>query len=154
MSSPESQSSTPNETGPRRTTGARRILGSLVVVVGIVFVIGGLIGWFTVKSQLADEQITVSENSENHAGEKVEGPFTAYAQANTVKQDVLDATGGKTFAQLEMDDPIREMALQGASVRSSLMTSTLSFGVSALAAGSGVGFILTGFALVLRNKRD
>jgi hypothetical protein len=44
------------------------------------------------------------------------------------------------------------MALQGATVRSSLMTATLSFGVSALAAGAGVVSLLTGAALMVRNR--
>ncbi|MGO1948091.1 MAG: hypothetical protein ACTH1D_00560 [Mycobacteriaceae bacterium] len=53
-----------------------------------------------------------------------------------------------------MDDPNRDMALQGSTVRSALMTSTLSFGVSALAAGTGVALVVTGAGLGARARRD
>lgn len=154
MNSTQLRTQGPSGVAPLNATKASRILGILVIVIGIGFFLGGSIGWFTVKSQLADEQITVSDNGESHAGKKVEGPFTAFAQANAVKKDVLEATAGRTFAQLEMDEPVREMALQGASVRTSLLTSALSFGVSSLAASSGISFVLLGSALILRTRRD
>ena len=69
-----------------------------------------------------------------------------------MKKHVSEATGGKTYAELEMGDPNRDLALQGSTVRSSLMTATLSFGVSALAAGAGVVALLTGAALMARER--
>lgn len=128
------------------------IAGFLVGLIGVVFIVGGAVGWFTVKSELADEQITVAEDAENFAGEKADGPFSAYSQAETVKKHVLESTGGKTYAELEQDDPVRDMALQGSTVRSALMTSVISFGVSALAFGTGVAFVITGVGLGARRK--
>jgi hypothetical protein len=140
--------------GDKKKRGALPLIsGILVAVIGLVFLIGGAVGWFTVKSELEDENITVSEDADRFAGEDVAGPFTAYTQADTIKGHVLETTGGKTYAELEMDDPNRDTALQGATVRSALLTSTLSFGVSALAVGVGVGFILAGVALGAKGRR-
>jgi hypothetical protein len=128
------------------------IAGLLVAVIGLAFLAGGVVGWFTVKAELEDEHVTVSEDADHFGGEPADGPFSAYYQAQAVKGHVSAATGGKTYAELEQDDPNRDMALQGATVRSSLMTATLSFGVSALAAGAGVVSLLTGAALMVRNR--
>ncbi|HIW90144.1 MAG TPA: hypothetical protein H9870_00525 [Candidatus Corynebacterium avicola] len=128
------------------------ISGLLVGLIGVLFIVGGAVGWFTVKSELADEQITVAEDAEHFAGEKADGPFSAYSQADTVKKHVLESTGGKTYAELEQDDPVRDMALQGSTVRSALMTSVISFGVSALAFGAGVAFVIAGVGLGVRRK--
>lgn len=141
---------------PQNTSGrpARYpiIAGIIVTVLGLVFLIGGIVAWFTVKSELEAENITVSEDADHFAGEKADGPFSAYAQADAVKGHVLKATDGKTYGELEMGDPLRDTALEGSTVRSALMTSSLSFGVSALAAGTGVALIVTGPALGMRNR--
>ncbi|AHW64696.1 Putative membrane protein [Corynebacterium glyciniphilum AJ 3170] len=129
-----------------------RIAGLLVAVIGIVFLIGGIFGWFTVRAELIDENITVSDDADRFAGDRVDGPLSAYSQAETVKRHVLEATDGKTYAQLDMDDSNRDLALQGSTVRSALMTSTLSFGVSALAGTSGVAFTLIGGVLAVRRR--
>lgn len=134
------------------TPKSTRITGFIVAILGVAFVIGGVFGWFTVRAELIDENITVAEDADRFAGDRVDGPFSAYSQAETVKGHVLDATGGKTYAQLDMDDPNRDLALQGSTVRSALMTSTLSFGVSALAGTSGVAFILIGASLAARRR--
>ncbi|HJC84569.1 MAG TPA: hypothetical protein H9751_03275 [Candidatus Corynebacterium faecigallinarum] len=127
------------------------ISGLLVGLIGLAFVIGGVAGWFTVKSELVDEQVTVADDAERFADEQVDGPLGAYYQADIVKQRVLESTDGKTYAELGQDDPAREVALQGSTVRSALMTSVTSFGVSALAFGAGVAAVIAGVGLASRR---
>lgn len=130
------------------TAGARsRVVGLVVVVVGVVFAVAGVVTWFIVSDQLSAEQITVSEDADFLAGQSVTGPFTAYAQAQVINKHALEATGGKTYAQLEQDDPARTTAMQASFLRASLFTSVVAFGVAALAVVLGIVLVLIGWSL-------
>ena len=75
------------------------------------------------------------------------GPFTAYVQTDIIQHHALEASGGKTYAQLEQDDPVRQTMMTASFLRASLFTSVVSFGVSAFAMGVGVLSILFGWAI-------
>jgi hypothetical protein len=77
----------------------------------------------------------------------VSGPFTAYQEALIIEKHALEATGGKTYAQLDREDPLRAVAMDGSLLRASLFTSVVAFGLSALVIISGVIFLLLGWAL-------
>ena len=124
-----------------------RLLGLLVILAGAVLVVAGVVTWFTVRSQLSDEQITVSSDASAFAGDRVDGPFTAYTEANTIEKHALEATGGRTYAELGKDDPKRQTAMTASFLRASLFTSVVSFGIAAMAAFLGVVLILIGWAL-------
>lgn len=130
-----------------RTSGRAGTVGLVVIVAGVIFAVAGVVTWFVVADQLAAENITVSEDAEFLAGSDVTGPFAAYAQAQVINQHALDATGGKTYAELERDDPARETAMQASFLRSSLFTSVVAFGVAALATVLGILLVLIGWAL-------
>ena len=131
-----------------RLPGRVRVLAVLVVVAGVVLVVAGVGTWFVVQSQLSDEQITVSDDAERFAGDDVNGPLTAYSQAETIEKHALEASGGKTYAELEQDDPTRQTVMTASFLRASLFTSVVSFGVAAMAVGLGVVLILVGWALM------
>ncbi len=59
----------------------------------------------------------------------------------------MEATGGKTYAQLDREDPVRATAMNSSFLQASLFTSVLAFGVSAMAAGMGVIMILIGLGM-------
>jgi len=124
-----------------------KILAVLVIVAGFIFIVAGVGSWFAVKAQLSAENITVSDDAGRFAGEPVDGPFTAYEEANVINKHALAATGGKTYAELAQDDPVRQTAMTASFLRASLFTSVLAFGVSALAVGLGVVVIIIGVAL-------
>jgi hypothetical protein len=124
-----------------------RLFGLLVVIAGAIMLIAGVVTWFTVKSQLADEHITVSEDADQFAGDAVDGPFTAYAQANVIAKHTMEITGGKTYAELDKEDPKRQTAMTASFLQASLFTSVVAFGVAFMAAGLGVVLILVGLAL-------
>jgi hypothetical protein len=125
-----------------------RVIAILIMVAGLILLGAGVATWFTVRDQLADEHITVSEDADHFAGDKVDGPFTAYSEAQTIEKHALEASGGLTYAELPQDDPKRQTVMTASFLRASLFTSVVAFGVAALAAGLGVLFILLGFALL------
>ena len=64
-----------------------------------------------------------------------------------INKHALEATGGKTYAELEQDDPVRATAMQASFLRASLFTSVVAYGVALMAIGVGAAFILIGLAL-------
>ena len=131
-----------------RLPGRVRVLAVLVMVAGVVLLVGGIGTWFVVQAQLSDERITVSDDAERFAGDDVDGPLTAYSEAETIEKHALEASGGKTYAELDQEDPTRETVMTASFLRASLFTSVVSFGVAAMAAGLGVVLILVGWALL------
>jgi len=131
-----------------RLPGRVRVLAVLVVVAGVVLVVAGVATWFVVQAQLSDERITVSEDADRFAGDDVDGPLTAYSEAETIEKHALEASGGKTYAELDRDDPTRETVMTASFLRASLFTSVVSFGVAAMAVGLGVVLVLVGWALL------
>jgi hypothetical protein len=125
-----------------------KVLSWLVIAAGIILIAAGAFTWFVVRDQLGDEKITVSEDADHFAGDKVDGPLTAYSQAETINKHALDASGGKTYAQLDQDDPVRQTVMTASFLRASLFTSVVSFGVAAFAAGMGVLMLIIGYALL------
>ena len=129
--------------------GAQRAgtIGIIVAIVGAIFAVAGVVTWIVVDNQLAAEKITVSQDADFLAGQDVTGPVTAYAQAQVINKHALEATGGKTYAELEKDDPARTTAMQASFLRASLFTSVVAFGVAVLAVVLGIVLVLIGWAL-------
>src|SRR5665811_650232 len=93
------------------------------------------------------DSITVAADSASFANKPVTGPLQAYAQADIINHHALKASGGKTYAQLAQDDPVRATVMNGSFLRASLFTSVIAFGVAAFAMGTGLLFLLMGWAL-------
>jgi hypothetical protein len=126
-----------------------RALGLVSIIIGAIMVVAGAATWGMVSTKLAAENITVSKDAPMLAGAPVTGPIEAYIQADMISHHALAATGGKTYAQLGQDDPLRQTAMTGSFLRASLFTSVIAFGVALFAAGVGVLAILIGWALRL-----
>lgn len=124
-----------------------RTLASIgAVVLGVLLIVGGAGTWWMVSETLEDQNITTPEDA-CLPGRQVDGPFTAYCQATVIQKHAMEATGGQTFAELDRDDPLREVAMQASFLQSSLFTSILAFGVSVMAAAIGILFILIGLGI-------
>ena len=132
----------------RGTAKVVRLLGILTLIGGVLLAVGGGVTWGVVQNQLAAENITVAEDADRLAGDLVNGPFSAFAQAEVINKHALDASGGKTYAELDREDPVRQVVMNGSFLRASLFTSVVSFGVAAMAMALGVLFALVGAALV------
>lgn len=87
--------------------------------------VAGSVTWFMVQDQLSDARITVAEDADMFAGDDVDGPFSAYAQAQVIDKHALESTDGKTYAELDQDDPLREVAMSASFLRASLFTSVV-----------------------------
>lgn len=116
------------------------------IVLGILMVLGGAATWWLVSDTLDRQEITVSEDG-CLGGNEVRGPFTAYCQARIIEDHTLESTDGLTYAQLDREDPRRELAMNSSFLQTSLFTSILAFGVSAMAIGMGVIFVLIGLGI-------
>ena len=126
-----------------------RLVGLIAMILGAVFIVAGITTWGMVSSKLAAERITVSGDAPAFAGATVADPFTAFVQADIINQHALKATEGKTYAELDKEDPLRAVAMNGSFLRASLFTSVIAFGVALFAMGVGVAIAVVGWALRL-----
>lgn len=143
------------------TTPVLHRVGGLAIAAGSLFVAVGGGAWLIVTKQLRDERITVPGNAPILAGKRVQDPVTAYVEALVIKRNAERGAGGRTFADISealrgldaSSDEAGELRNQssalstGASLRTSLMTSVLAYGVSALAGGLGLFFLVVGSQL-------
>ncbi|MEV4281661.1 aromatic ring-opening dioxygenase LigA [Actinoplanes xinjiangensis] len=123
------------------------LLGLLVIIAGAVLMVAGVLTYMTVGSTLSEQNITVADDAEHFAGQHVSQPWEAYAQATVIADHAAEMAGGKTYAELPREDPVRESVMDASFLQASLFTSVVAFGVAALAAGIGLIFVLIGVSL-------
>lgn len=141
-----------------------KIVGVISLVAGLLLIVAGAVTYTMVSQQLSDENIIVPGDAAFLAGDKVDGPFSAYSQADIINKHALGASEGKTYAELgdlagaatdagdedlaEQYQGQRNTVMNASFLRASLFTSVLAFGVSALVIGLGIMFGLIGWALM------
>ncbi len=130
-------------------SGRIRTLGLVSIIIGLLMVVAGGVTWGMVSTKLAAENITVAGDAPMFAGAKVTGPLEAYVQADVISRHALEATAGKTYAELDREDPLRATAMNASFLRASLFTSVIAFGVALFAIGVGLVAVLLGWALRL-----
>ena len=129
-----------------------RATASIVaIIVGVVMVVAGVATWVVVSNTLADQKIVVADDADCLAGDDVNGPFSAYCQADVIDKHTQEITGGKTYAELSQDDPNRAVAMDSAFLQASLFTSVVAFGVAGMAFVLGIALALIGLALRTRE---
>lgn len=131
-----------------RSNGTVKVLGILAVIAGLLMVVAGGVTWGAVSSNLAAERITVAEDARWFAGQSVNTPWAAFAQADIINHHALDSSGGKTYAELDREDPVRATMMNASFLRASLFTSVVAFGVAFFAIGVGVVSVIVGWALI------
>ncbi|GAA1987696.1 aromatic ring-opening dioxygenase LigA [Microbacterium pumilum] len=132
---------------PARSLGGVKVVGVLGILGGALLIVVAIIAWIAVTSQLTAENITIPDDAVALQGYPVTGPVTAYIQADIINTHALAASGGKTYAELDQDDPVRATVMQASFLRASLFTSVVAYGVALFAAAMGVLSILFGWAL-------
>jgi hypothetical protein len=133
-------------------SGTAKLMGTVVIVAGIIFAVAGAGTWAAVQYNLAQENITVSDDAPYFAGEPVDGPLTAFMQAEVINTHYLESTDGKTYAELDREDPLRDVAMNASFLRASLFTSVVSFGIALMAMGLGAVMVLTGVGIRANAK--
>lgn len=128
------------------------IIAAVLLVAGPVMFSQGQAGFNEVRSQLAAEQITFGDDAKELVGrtpgEKVDTGAEAKDFARIINAHVEEATQGKTYAEMDREDPKREMAAKGAALRTSLNTAYLAEMVATLVMALGGLVFLVGLGLV------
>jgi len=125
----------------------RKFASITSIIVGVVMAVAGIATWVVISMTLADQNITVADDASCAAGDDVNGPVSAYCQADVIDKHTRDITGGLTYAELDREDPNRATAMDSAFLQASLFTSVVAFGVAAMAVAVGIVLTLIGFAL-------
>lgn len=128
-------------------SGGVKGLGLLTIILGIIFVVAGAVTVGAVSTNLAAEKITVADDASAFQGQLVDTPWEAWVQADIINHHALDASGGKTYSELDREDPVRETMMNASFLRASLFTSIVAFGVGLLVVGLGVSLLIIGLAL-------
>ncbi|TIC83544.1 aromatic ring-opening dioxygenase LigA [Nocardioides sp. GY 10113] len=148
MSAPQ----TPAAPAGTKGNNTVKIVAIILMALGAIFFVVGIGTYAMVSNTLADEQITVSDDADFLGGDDVDGPFSAYAQADIIAKHAEEIADGKTYAELAQDDERRPTVMNASFLRASLFTSVVAFGVAALVAGLGVLFALVGWAMLSLSK--
>jgi hypothetical protein len=130
-----------------------KVVAVLLYIAGVIMIVAGAGTWYTVSDSLAAENITVTDDAPCQQGQAVNGPFEAYCMTEIINTHALEATGGKTYAELDREDPLRAVAQSASFLRASLFTSVVAFGVAAFAIGVGVLMLLIGAGIGALDKR-
>ena len=125
----------------------RKVAAITSIVVGIIMAIAGVATWVVISTTLADQRITVADDANCAAGDDVNGPISAYCQADVIDHHTKEITGGLTYAELDREDPNRQTAMDSAFLQASLFTSVVAFGVAGMAVVVGIVLALIGLAI-------
>jgi len=123
-------------------------LGVLFIAAGIYMVSEGREAKGDVRDALLRENITTAEDA-GIPNALVDDAATAEAQAAVIEKHYLEITGGKTYAELDREDPNRETAFRAAALRTSLNLAVMGLKVSDLVIGVGFFMVAIGGTFVL-----
>ena len=124
------------------------VFGLALVVAGFFMVAQGRAAHNDVKDALSAERIVTPADSAL-PNTPVTGAAEAKAQADVIWKHVLEQTGGKTYAELDRTDPLRDTYLQSVTLRTALMESYLAFKVADLVMGIGLIVVLLGASQIV-----
>ena len=131
----------------------KKLFPAALIVMGLVFLVAG--GYtanrgFEAKEMVRDEliaqRITTPEDA-SIPNARVDSPATAKSMADIIDKHALEATGGKTYSEMDRDDPKRGTAFQASALRTSLYTSVMAFNVGDLVIGLGALIAVLGIAI-------
>ena len=74
------------------SAGLLRVVALIVIVGGVISSVAGVITWYMVQDELSQQEITVSEDADNFAGDKVDGPLTAYEEADIIDRHAREGS--------------------------------------------------------------
>jgi len=119
------------------------VVGVAFIIAGSYMVYEGRVAHNEVRDTLADERVVSSEDADIPLV-PVTGPAEAKAQAQAIHEHILKTTGGKTYAELDRNDPNRAQYLNSITLRTALMESYMAFKTADLVSGIGLIVIVLG----------
>ncbi len=125
------------------------------LVLGLVFIGAGFY-MFTegqrakddVRDAVVSENIITSDDA-SIPGVLVDNAAKAKSESDVIEMHYLEITGGKTYAELDRDDPNRETAFRAVQLRTSLNLAVMGFRVADLVIGMGMFMIVVGATLII-----
>jgi hypothetical protein len=134
---------------------ARHWFWAAPVIFGLAFIVGGIYmmqqgqdAHDEVEDALIAENIVTPEDA-SIPNVRVDDADSAKAQADVIEKHYLELTEGKTYSELDREDPNRETAFRAASLRTSLNMAVMGFKVSELVVGLGAFLIVVGIMNIL-----
>lgn len=137
-------------------------LGVVLLVSGVYMMVSGMHARSDVKEGITGENLVVPDPQVlltypgAHAPDGVEVPNVlidtaaeADAQAHVIRTHVLDQTDGKTYSEMERDDPNRDLYLHALTLESALHQAQIGFETTRLVTGLGVLVIVLGAGTVV-----
>ena len=119
------------------------VLGFVFIAAGAYMVSEGLSAKDQVHDTLVAERITTAEDA-SIPNAAVDDAATAESQANVIKAHTLESTEGKTYAEMDREDPQRALYLNSVSLRTALNLAVMGFKLSDLVIGMGALIIVVG----------
>jgi hypothetical protein len=144
---------------------------AVLVILGVACIVIGLVGRSDVRDRLAQENIVGTPDSEI-AGELVDTGSEAQKFADTIREHTLEATGGKTYAEMPravfedtgepvpedqveaalesgeaIDNPERQIWITSTSLSTALNTSFFAESVATFSVAMGIALLLIGVGL-------
>ena len=140
-----------------------------VVLLGLAFILGGLVmayqGWHTrqeVTQDLLNEKLEVEDPAtlltypDARAPEGVEVPTVtidaaqeAHDQSMVIRTHTLASTGGKTYSEMDREDPGRALYITSLTLQNSLHQAHLGLEITKLVIGMGVAFTGLGLGILV-----
>ena len=135
-------------------------LAAVLIVAGLIMAAVGFAARGEVATALAAERLVVQDPrvlltyDGARAPEGVEvqkvlidSPELAVAQAEVIQIHTLAITEGKTYSEMDREDPARATYLNAVTLRSALLQARMAFDISLLVMGLGGIFALTGLTV-------
>ena len=126
----------------------RSVLGFVFIGAGAYMVSEGLSAKDQVHDTLVAERIVTTEDASIPKA-AVDDAATAESQANVIKKHTLESTEGKTYAEMDREDPQRALYLNSVSLRTALNLAVMGFRLSDLVIGMGAFIIVVGATNIL-----
>jgi len=124
------------------------VFGVVLIGAGLYMVREARAAHDEVTDTLAAEKIVSSEDADIPLV-AVTGPAEAKAQADAIHTHILKTTNGKTYAELDRNDPNRAQYLNSVTLRTALMESYMAFKIAELVQGVGLIVALIGGSQVV-----
>src|SRR3989304_2070117 len=112
------------------------VLGFVFIAAGAYMVSEGLSAKDQVQDTLVAERIVTAEDA-SIPNAAVNDAATAESQANVIKTHTLESTEGRTYSEMDREDPLRATYLNSVSLRTALNLAVMGFKLSELVIGFG-----------------
>lgn len=124
------------------------VLGFVFIASGAYMIMEGRDAKDEVRQALVAEQVLTAKDA-SIPETPVTSVATADSQADIIREHSLKITEGKTYSQLDREDPRRDTYLNGVTLRTALNLAVMGFKVSDLVIGLGAFIIAIGATNVL-----